>query len=307
LFNNEGKPLVSEGFNDGDISIDTTNNLIYCDTKNGITAYNLSDGKIKFILSEIYGINYIRSFISRHNNQFMVLSNEIEPHPHSDYKPENSYIETQILSAIETDYLGILKSVSREKIYELPSDKVIIAKNDDNIVASYSGKIEVLNKELKPKIIYENHFIPFSMSLNEQYIYMIMKVNDRNPELRVYNYSGQEVFKSEVPLIENYFPPVLGFNNNIYIILKNKIQVYSPDKGFLWEKSTGNITGWIMLADNYLLVSEDKYLFAFDEKGERRFVFMFEHELPVTNPFLNSDGEIFVATQSNLYCLRVKK
>lgn len=308
LFGTDGKQINTERFNNSDIVIDTANNFIYCDTENGVTAYNLSDGKLAFILSDIYGINYNRSFISRDDNKFIVLSNEIEPHPHSDYEPENSYIEIQNLGGIQIDYLGFLKSAKREKIYELPDDQVIMAKNDDNIVVSYTGKIELLDKDFKATPLYENNFTTLSISLDEdQNIYLIILTENGIKELHVITFSGNEIFKSEIPLTDENYPPVLGYNGNIYLIIKNKIQVYNPEKGLVWEKSTGNIRGCLMLADNHLLVSEDKYIIAFDPEGERKFVFMFENEFPVTEPFLSSDGEIFVATQRNLYCLRIKE
>ena len=309
LFDDIGKNIEVANFSNSDVIIDPDHSLIYCADKNSmLTAFNLSDAKLNFILDDLYGVKYRRSFITRFENKLIVVSNEQQLDPHSSQKPDVTYIQIQIMeNQVKVDDLKILINSKRGKIEKRKSAEVITAATKELLIIAYKDNIEYLDDELTAVKSFKNKFIPLAFSLDEKNnIYLIIRNEDGGHALWVVNSNGEKSFEFELPDSENYLPPCIGHNGIIYINLGNQILAIDQKSRLLWNKYTHQVTGIFALADNNLLVSEGNYVLAFDDQGERKFVFEFPEGTYLTPPFISDTGEIYIADQKNLYCLKIK-
>ena len=310
LFDLSGNMILINKYSNSDITIDTQKSLIYCADENSmLVAYNISDGKINFILDEIYGVNYRRAFITRNNNLLLVLSNEQKLDPHSVDDPEDSYIQTQIMNErVSVDNLQILTNSKKGKIEMIESAEVMALANDNYFVITYPDHVEFLDSELNRVKTFNEKFTPLAFSLDENnFVYLVVRtINDKNA-LWVINSDMEKFFELDLPDSENYQPPCIGFDGTVYINLGNQILAIRTDTGQLWNQYTHHVSGLTALSDNNLLLAEANFILVFNTEGERRLVFEFPEGTHLTMPFINNNGEIFVADKSNLYSLQITK
>ncbi len=309
LFDTDGKPITANSFAYSDVVVDTVNSLIYTSDNNSmLNAFKLDTGEPAFTLDDLYGTKYLRSFITRIDNTFYVVSNEQIMDAHSSEKPEITYIESQKLSgSIDVDELKILTNAARLKLEKRMSGEVITAAGNEKLFIAYKNTIEVLDAGLNSLASLKENFIPLAMSIDEtSNIYLILLDEENKNSLWVINSKFEKIFEYKLKPAEKYTPPCIGYDGIIYLSIGRDILLLSVEKGLILEQSTGTIRGMNILVDNNLLFSEDQYVFALDHKGERKFVFDFDNDIPAIAPVINDKGEIFVASRQFLYCLTTK-
>ena len=308
LFDIDGKQLIANSYGNSDVVIDPSNLLIYCSDKNSILhAFSLNDGQVAFILDDLYGVNYNRNFITRFDSVFIVLSNEQILDPHSSDKPEITYIEKQNIGTNQhIDYLKILDTSKREKLEKRESGNALAAATGEVFVVAYENHIEFMDKSLSVIRSFKGKFVPVSMSIDSNAWVYIIVISEDKRNLIILDPNGNKINEFSLPLTDNYKPPVVGFNNEVYVNLNNRIMAFSPQSGLIWEQYTNKISGMVILPDNSLLVSEGEYIFAFDNKGSRKYIRDFQNGPLLTAPFISEKGEIFVADNTFLYCLTTK-
>lgn len=306
MFDLNGKAITSNSFANGNVVLDTSNNLIYAvDNNSMIEAYDIGDGTLKFIVDGFYGTKYHRTFLTRTGNALICLSNEQIMDAHSSEKPETAYLEKQNIGGnIQTDDLSIVTTAVREKLEKRNSGLTYAATNGGSFFIAYKDKIEILNEDFSTTNALEDNFTPLALSVDDNSnIYVIVLTEEDKYALWILDSSCKKVSEFPVQAEENYFPPHIGFDGSVYLFNTRMITAVNKDKVKLWEQNTGFTHGAVCLEDNLLLVSEDKYIFAFDSTGERKFVYQFENEIASTPPIINEKGEIFVSTNKFLYCL----
>lgn len=310
LFDISGKSITANSFSFSDIVIDTSNSLIYTSDNNSmLNAFQLDNGEAAFVLDDLYGTKYLRSFITRKDNSFLVVSNEQIMDAHSSEKPEITYIESQSLSGrIETDDLKILTNAARLKLEKRNSGEAISASVNEKLFIAYENMVEVFDFGLNTVASFKGNFIPLAISTDEiSNIYLIVRDGKNINSLWIINSKFEKVFDYSLNHADKYNPPCIGFDGTVYLTIGKEILLLSADQGLMLTQTTGTVRGINILADKILLMSEDKYVFALDQKGERKFVFDFDSDIPVTAPVINDKGEIFVASRQFLYCLTTKE
>ena len=310
LFDVTGKNISIARFNNSDVIIDPDKSLIYCADQNSmLTAYGLSDGKLNFILDDVYGVKYRRSFITRFQNKLFVVSNEQQLDPHSSEKPDVTYIQIQIMeNQVKVDDLKILNNSKRSKIEKRTSAEVIAASTEDQLIITYKDNVELLDQELNISKSYQDKFIPLAISLDEKLnIYLIVQKEDGKPVLWILNSECKRIFEYSLPVSERYEPPCIGYDGTCFVNLGNQILAINPKEELIWNKFTQLVSGMLALSDYNLLLTEGAFILAFDNMGERKFVFEFPTGTKLTPPCIDDKGEIYIADAKSLYCLKIKE
>ncbi len=190
LFNADGKAIAANNFANSDVAIDPTNSLIYtADYNSMLEAYHLANGELAYILDDLYGVKFQRTFVSRMDNTFIAVSNEQIMDPHSSEKPELSFLETQkIGKQIQVDNLKILTNATRGKLEKRKSAETIAGANNDILVVAYKNHLEYLDLSLNIVSSFEDDFIPMAMSLDDNSnAYVIVKTDDDKYALWIIN------------------------------------------------------------------------------------------------------------------------
>jgi len=309
LFDVTGKNISTARFSNSDVIIDPDKSLIYCADQNSmLTAYDLTDGKLNFILDDVYGVKYRRSFITRFQNNLIVVSNEQQLDPHSSEKPDVTYIQIQLMeNQVKVDDLKILNNSKRGKIEKRTSAELITASTEEQLIIAYKDNVELLNQELNIIKSYQDKFFPLAISLDEKLnIYLIIKKEDGEPVLWILTSECKRTFEYSLPVSEKFEPPCIGYDGTCFINLGNQILAINPDEGLIWNKFTQPVSGILALSDYNLLITEGGFVLALDNLGERKFVYEFPPGTNLTAPCISEKGEIYIADAKSLYCLKIK-
>jgi hypothetical protein len=320
MFNTNGKLITSSARMDGNLSIDFKNNLFYQNDFSGfLAANNLTTGQTEFFVYPYFGKGYERSNIWYNENKFLTVGYELPVMTHKAPPKEPDItlfevIDVQDKSLIDSD--KILNSAQQVQKLILKAKDVKIASSGGLIVAASDNFISVIDQNLNVKKIFHGEFIPEEISLDEQLnIYLTVKVNDeKNDSFKfdfwVLNQNGEVINETELPVQDEnseFYPPILGFDGNTFILMENRLVSIDPAGGIKWDSLlAGSSPGASITENGYLLTSEGDLLCAFNKTGERNFIFQFESEELYTPPILTPDNEIYVATKNFLYCLTPK-
>ena len=99
-------------------------------------------------------------------------------------------------------------------------------------------------------------------------------------------------------------PPIIGYNDNIYLLEANKILAINTEGKIIWQSDLEKkISGAVMTANDQLLVSAENELLAFDTKGNKRVVFTLSDDTISAAPILKANDELILAGKKSLYCL----
>ena len=320
MFDTNGKSIFSSSRTDGNLSIDTKNNLFYHNEFSGFLAANRLDlGVMEFLVYPYLGKGYDRNIVWYNENKFMCVSSEIPAmtHKSSLKEPEITLFEvldTRDKSMIDSD--KILNSAQQIQKLIMKARFVKTAVSDGTTVAASENFITIIDQNLDVKKIFNGDFNPIEISIDNQLnIFMICKKFNKADEtykfgLMVINQNGELLQDVDLPFQnENpeFYPPILTYDLNTFILADNRLIFIDTNGKIKWDNFlAGNSPGVSVSSNGYLIVSEDNLLSAFDNKGERKFIFTFDSEKLYTPPIITPQNEIYVATKNFLYCLTIK-
>lgn len=319
LFDTTGKSILSGGRSEGDISIDDTRNIFFVNETSGlISAFGLKDGTKEFSLYPYFGLGYIRNVYPSAKNGILITGIELPVMSHKrPVKPADFTIweKLELGDTKSVDADGILSNAGQVNKLLCRSKPRVIAVNNKDIVFATRDNIYIIDDKLKITAWFTGNFNPMEISLDEASdIYLTVKVE--NPEGGSQNYlwvidrEGRRIAEAPLPEFDpgNASPPAVGFNHFIYLSIKNRIMVFDEAGRILWDNYTKGEYNYIsVLPDSKLLVSEGSLLTLMDIHGVRKMIYDFGDQNLLTRPVLSINGDIFVASKDNLYCLEPKK
>lgn len=315
LFNSEGKLLNSGLTGISEIFIDEEEMLFYFSDNNGlIQVRNLSDGSFQHSIFAMYGEDYYRSLILIKNNHLLISSIEYMDDPHGDYTRNHSIIEVQDLGNPKVfDKNNYLVSANRLNTISVRSINVCNAFANGILVTALPDHIIISDLQLNVKRILKDNFVPLELCLDQSgLIYLVVNTHNEKGEISnalwVISQHGERIINTAISSDDQInYPPAAGYNGNIYLQYKNFVTAYNNSGELLWNNRTAGETGGVVVtADNLLLLSEGNLISAFDQSGERKFVFQIEDETFCTAPVLTNNNEIIVASDEKLYYLKRK-
>ncbi|RPI74089.1 MAG: hypothetical protein EHM47_04575 [Ignavibacteriales bacterium] len=319
MFDNEGKHIASSSRTNGNISIDINNEVFYQNEFSGfLAANNLKTGKPEYFVYPYFGQGYDRNIVWYNEFKFLCVGYEIPQMTHKSSSKDPDITLFEILDVHDKSLIDpdkILNSAYQVQKLILKAENIKTAVSDGKIAAASDDFISVIDPDLNVKKIFRGKFIPLELSLDEQFnIYLIVKVINEDSSHKFFlwliNQNGGLINETELPVEEKkpeFYPPVVGFNLNTFIVAGNKLFSIDPNGGLNWNKYLSDISpGASISVNGYLLTSEGDLLSAFNSNGERNFIFEFPSEKLFSPPLLTPQNEILVATQNFLYCLKIK-
>ncbi|MFH1022043.1 MAG: PQQ-binding-like beta-propeller repeat protein [Planctomycetota bacterium] len=309
LFDLEGHRIGFGPSGGGGLTLDPEKHLFYVGEHSGlIGARNLKDGNRAFAMSLYSGNKFDRIFMTRMGSRFISVSTQVRTDPDLP-DPQDSLLEiTELrdpdLRKSYTDQGGPVEIADLERqskllLAAIHENTIVLATRDRIFFADSSGE---LNGALA------GTFVPYTMSLDEMgRIYLILepKESNRTQSLWVLSPDGELLCNYSLP--EGYtvkHPPIIGYDHSVYLLAGEKIIAVASDGNTRWSRSTGRqLSGAVVTADNQLFVSEGNELVAYNLKGERRVVHLFEEQL-VTAPVIIDGNRILVASDHRLFCLK---
>ncbi len=83
-------------------------------------------------------------------------------------------------------------------------------------------------------------------------------------------------------------PPIVGYDHSVFQLSGQHIYVIGANGRLRWSRvAEGGLAGAVVTADGQLVVSEGRYVVAYDANGERRKVVCFDGETLTSPPILN--------------------
>jgi hypothetical protein len=270
-----------------------------------LATHRLSDGGVEYKLNPATGDAW--TFLARRAKATFNLSVEL-PKPWRKEPPKKASLNRiDLPDTLQLDNGKVVLELTSATL-QLGTPTVKPAMAGDRLVLAMPGEIVLSPATLQPDASLTGDFIPQTLSLDELgRIHVVVRTGDQTA-LWVLTPAGQRtakvVFKPEYGA--PFGPPIIGYDHHIFL-LHSGITAYDAYGELLWERwLKGRVAGAGITTDGQLLVSGGD-LAAYDEKGERRLLFMLPGVSFVTPPAMSAKGEIFVASKDTVYCLAPKK
>jgi hypothetical protein len=305
----DGKLIVEGRTGSSGMVLDSDHGLFYFVDGNGyLTAHRLSDGGQEFALSPSPKDAW--PFIARRGSMLFNLAVEL-PQPWKNQPPNSAILEHfDLPDTFQLDDKIILNLTGSAALY-LGTAAVKIAMGKESVVLGLPGSILLSSIDLHPTATLDGDFVPQALSLDELgRIHLVVRsslntsAENAYTALWVLTPSGQRtakvIFKPEYGA--PFGQPIIGYDHRIFL-LHSGLSAYDAHGDFLWERwPKARVAGAGITSDGQLLVTAGD-LSAYDEKGERRLLFMLPGVSLVTPPAMSANGEIFVASKDTVYCL----
>ena len=312
LFDISGKNITNGVMSEGEILIDPELPLFYYNEPSGyVAAVNIQSGEEQFLFYPYLGNAYSRTVLYSSENKIISVGRELPvmTHNSSIKTPELLMFELLDLgTSREKDEDGILDTAVQVDNLICKSSKSVYANSDSNIVLAVPNHIYFIDMNLQVVKDLESKFTPLEISIDEEMrIYLIaesMYDDNIETELWIIDSNGSLISKTIIDSIPpNYLsPPIIDNNHNVYIRYENRVTAINSEGKIMWGKYTQKPLSGISAAGNLLLCSEGNTLTAFDNTGERMFIFKLDEEIISTCAIL-IENEIYIATKNFLYCL----
>ncbi len=307
MLDSEGKVLAFHRLGASDVHLDPELSLFYlADTSGYVAARRLADGGEEFVLSAYSGDDFRRSLIARQANRMTIVSVEMRI-PHRIPKPDRSVLEVQDLGEKkELSSTGRLRSARRLSSLKLDTALLLTALNDGTIILATSNWIYFVDENLHVRTALRGEFEPIALSLDEKTrIYLLVRIRSHKA-LWVLTEQGHRVmsfvFPAELP--QQTFPPIVGYDHQVYLVIADRVVAVSSSGKLLWERTLqGKFGGATVTADDQLLVSEGSRIVAYGLNGQSTIQFDFGRETLSTPPVLMQGGKLLVATAENFFQL----
>ncbi len=310
LFDAGGGAVAHGRYNGSHVVLDAAHGLFYfIDKDNFLTALHMSDAKKLFMTSPSFGDNYVRPFITRRNNRFVMAGVEMAGAPHRPTPPNASVIEFDDLGPeLQTDETGLLFSLTATGKLLVRTTKLAVAMHGDTVVFAVPNRVYISSSDMKPRAAFDGDFEPFNLSLDEAgRIYLVAMEHGRR-ELSILNADGGLVgsYSLKPELEQLIAPPIVGYDHRVFLVSASSAVALDASGKQLWEANIGGrAAGATVTADGHLLVSAGPDVIAFDVHGKRTIVHSFAGESLTTAPVITAKEELLVASRGHVYCLRV--
>jgi hypothetical protein len=308
LLDHAGKTLQQESRADGDICADPNTSLFYAPTQSGyLAAYDLSDGKRRFLLSLYFGNDFQRSFILPMGRRLLAASVERPSDPHGARQPNMAVVEVHELSTpLELSEIGRLKSERLVNDIKRRTATLLVAAHDDTIALATADSVYLADADLKLRTELRSEFEPLQISFDEHArIYAVVRRTGEEIEFWVLTESGQRVARVALPSgFTPTAPPIVRFDHSVYLIDSRRVLAIDGSKRVLWDRTLGSLAGAVTDADNSLLVSAGDTIVSITSNGEQRIVFRAEGDTLTSPPSVTPSGDLLVAGERYLYFLR---
>lgn len=312
LFSTEGKKITSGGLGHSEVYMDRSNDVFYFSDYNGLVqARNLKDGSHKFSMFAMYGNSYRRAMFHTKDNFIYIFSIEQQEDPHGNHVRNSSVLEVLDMGKpIAVDEKGYLESAHRLNTISFRSIDVVTVSINETWVAAAPGHIIIADKNLNIKKVLKEEFVPRAISLDQSgKIYLVVNTNDKSgntiTSLWVLSPEGEKLLSLLLPdnSVEEYFPPVIGYESNIFIPYGNKILSYNIKTKTLTENIIEMpFGGACVTAMDLLIIASGKMIYALDESGNINYLTHVENDKLTTNPVFIDSDHLICASEQFLYC-----
>jgi hypothetical protein len=306
LYDLDGK-MISEGrTGSSGVVLDSAHGQFYFININGyLAAHKLEDGAEEFDVNPSPKDAW--PFLARRGSSLFNLALEM-PQPWKNVPPNSAILERFDLPAsLQLDDKIVLNLTGSAALH-FATANVKIAMGEERLVLGLPGSIVLSSIDLHPSVRLDGDFTPLALSQDELgRVHLVVRSGDQTA-LWVLTPTGQRtakvVFKPEYGA--PFGQPIVGYDHRIFL-LHSGLTAYDAYGDLLWERwLKGRVAGAGVTTDGQLLVSGGD-LAAYDEKGERRLLFMLPGVSFVTPPSMSAKGEIFVASKDTVYCLTPRK
>ena len=308
LFDMDGKLLEAGPLGYSGVVLDRVNKVFYLVDQLGyLSTWNLADGSMAFLMGIDYADDFFRSFFTRRGQNMLIVG--IQRELEADGPPPN-YSLIQVLDLGDpmkiSDDHDLTSLQTRAEMVRY-STLLLAAMHEETLVIAAQDYLYFADLDLRIDNVLSGNFTPLAMSLDEAMnIYLIVLTEEDHYALWLVTPEGERLMNIEIPEVPDYVytPPIVGYDHQVYVTLEDRIMAISPQGGVLWDEYLPEpVAGAVVTANDQLLVSVGSMLLAFDEKGERRTLYVFEGEELVTQPILTERERIIVATEESLYYL----
>lgn len=304
-----GDEILRSNKGDSDIIIDNLNSqLFYINNIGYIVNHNIS-GEIKH-KCPVYFLDKCKRLMIRYKNKsYYVASKSYGPPPLGNGNMW-SFEKVEFINDTNVDVFQVLKEVhDAGRIIQKNNELCTPASYFDTTILVIRNKFFIIDENMQIQKALISEFNPIYFSISKEGDIYAAIINEANLFLWRLDQLGGLYFSINLSakLNDIIMPPIIGFDKKIYCLSKDRILTFNSEGDILWNQHAGGpITGAIVTADDQLLVSAGNFIAAFNDKGERRILYVFPSEKLCTPPILTADNLMFVASQNNLYCLRIK-
>jgi hypothetical protein len=306
MFDAEGKRVAADRLALGHAVLDAPNELMYIVNPAGFLAgRRLSDGVQTFNFLPRFGDSFARTFISRRGTRMLIAGSERPRGAHGEFEPTRSLLDLfELGSPLRVDEMGNLASADLQASMIVPSVTMLVAGQDERLVAAIPNGIYVMNWTLKVEAAFGTDFEPVAMSLDDGGRILLVAQKGERKRLLQLSTAGEQFWHVDLPPgIEVIQPPVVGYDHTAYVIGRNHVVAVGPDGKAKWSKTASAVAGASVTSDDRLLASEENAVMLFNPAGERRRVFAIPDGSFSTPPILTAGSEILVASNTHLFCL----
>jgi hypothetical protein len=297
LFDSSGKTLASEMAAGSLLGLnDEATRLIVERWKGGLFIRRLSDGGMELVAEASGGSGERRWFVHAQGNELTQVSRHEDPDLHRAPR-ERTSIEVLDLNYRDQGPAPIA-AVERE------AGLGAVALAGRRMVLAMVDRLYFFEPDLKVHRIWDGSFRSFGLSLDEAgNVYLL---NSCEQSFRLWKITPEARRTWVVPLerfrLWPVQPPLIGYDHNVYLILRQQILAISQDGQMLWQKAgSGPLAGAFVTANDLLVTSEGSQVAVWNAAGEREL--LFDTGEPLVSAPVITAGHLFVASTNHLFGL----
>ncbi len=312
LFGTDGRLRGAGPAGTGPVAVSPTDRTLrWVDLHGRLTAATLDTGEPIWTHGLFHGDGATYPFLAVRGEHAVVIGADRFVNPEGLFRPEPTLAVEAITvnQPLSIAAGGILESVTSPGALTAPRDggDVFGAAGDDNIVVAWRDHVMTLDFDLTPHSVRSGTFEPRAVSVGDAgRTYLIVRTAD-GPRLWMLNAEGEQVFSAVLPdeANETLVPPIVSPDHRVFVVTSKRIVAFSPIGDRLWEFAPAQGRPYASVtADGWLLVVVDQVLGVLDAEGRGTSLFAAPGEVFRTAPVLTPEGEILLASERSLLCLR---
>lgn len=307
LFDRTGK-LLSSNLGDGYLPLmDPQSPRLYLAGQSYLRGFSLEDSSSVFQYNP--GLMGRFQYLLQRPSRFLTAGSSWIMHPHGGIMTDDSRLVVSDLgSPPKADGMGFLTSVHVLGELLINTSRMTVAAHGDTLVFAVPNHIFYVDMDLKLLRAFSGTFEPNRISLDEGGRVFLAAGEPGHPEILAI--SGQQTlsWRTSIPVTAGALlaPPIIGYDHRVYWLGQKQLVALSPKGDIHWTVDLVAPSGALVTGDNRLLVADGERMLVFDQTNRPVELVHFPGEKLCTNPVLTPDGELIVATDKKLYCLKVK-
>lgn len=304
LFDVDGK-VISQGRNGASGIFIDGSQMYSADATGLIRAKRLVDGANAMAFSLFFGDAYARSFLYRNASRFLAVSHLRERDRHDRNRETESTIEHVELGQPEQlDRDGMLRSAKYLRHFARKDRSILAAAGEKHYVIAANDRIYRLDKELNVTQALSERFKPIALSLDQaERAYLIVE-KEAKRFLWIVQTDGSLALEFQLPeafrAASN--PPIIGYDHSVFVFAGKELLAVDYRGKVRWQQQfPAEIAGAVVTPKSGLIIAAGSELVRINDTGERFVLIDLKTEQILTAPSFTSDGDLFIATSSNLY------